>query len=67
MTVEKSSLPPPPRPRGFAAMSPEKRRAIAAMGGASLAPEQRSFARNPDLARTAGQKGGLHRVGKLKD
>ena len=65
MTVEKSTT--PPRPRGFAAMSLEKRRAIAAMGGASLAPEQRSFARDPDLARTAGQKGGLRRVEKLKD
>ena len=65
MTVEKSST--APRPRGFAAMSPEKRREIAAKGGASLAPEQRSFARNPELARAAGQKGGLRRVEKLKD
>ena len=65
MTVDKSST--PPRPRGFAAMSPEKRREIAAKGGASLTPEQRSFARDPDLARAAGQKGGLRRVEKNGD
>ena len=65
MTVDKSNT--APRPRGFAAMSPEKRREIAAKGGASLAPEQRSFARDPELARTAGQKGGMSRVDKLKD
>ena len=59
MTVEKSTT--PPRPRSFAAMSPEKRREIAAKGGASLAPEKRSFARDPARARAAGQKGGLSR------
>jgi len=44
--------------RGFAAMSPEKRREIAAKGGASVPVEKRSFSINRDLAATAGSKGG---------
>jgi general stress protein YciG len=44
--------------RGFAAMDPEKRRAIAAKGGASVQAENRSFSKNPELAASAGQKGG---------
>lgn len=44
--------------RGFASMSPEKRRQIAAMGGASVRPEQRSFSQNRELAAEAGRKGG---------
>jgi len=44
--------------RGFASMTPEKRRAIAAKGGASVPGEKRSFAKNRDLAATAGSKGG---------
>lgn len=44
--------------RGFAAMSPERRRAIAAKGGASVNPENRSFSKNRNLAVTAGRKGG---------
>jgi general stress protein YciG len=43
---------------GFAAMSPEKRRAIAAKGGASVAPANRSFSKDRDLAATAGRAGG---------
>jgi Stress-induced bacterial acidophilic repeat motif len=43
-----------PRPfagRGFAGMSPERRRAIARMGGKSAPPpEQRAFARDRDVA-----------------
>jgi general stress protein YciG len=39
-------------------MSPEKRRQIAAMGGASVRPEQRSFSQNRELAAEAGRKGG---------
>jgi general stress protein YciG len=45
--------------RGFAAMTPEKQREIARMGGRSLKPEQRSFSQNRDLAQAAGRKGGL--------
>jgi general stress protein YciG len=44
--------------RGFAAMSPEKRREIARKGGASVPGEKRSFSQSPDLAAKAGRKGG---------
>jgi general stress protein YciG len=44
--------------RGFASMSPEKRREIARKGGKSVPAEKRSFAVNTDLAAKAGQKGG---------
>ena len=54
------------RPRGFAAMSLEQRREIASKGGSSVAPEQRTFSRNSDLARAAGQKGGLSKAEKSK-
>jgi general stress protein YciG len=52
-----------PRPkakRGFAAMSPEKQRAIAAKGGASIPAHKRSFSVNRDLAAEAGRKGGTN-------
>lgn len=48
----------PKQVRGFAAMSPERRREIAAKGGASIPPEKRAYYRNRDLAATAGAKGG---------
>jgi general stress protein YciG len=44
--------------RGFASMSPERVREIARRGGKSTAPENRAFARDRDLAATAGRKGG---------
>lgn len=44
--------------RGFASMSPERRREIARMGGAAVPEEKRSFSQNRDLARDAGRKGG---------
>lgn len=44
--------------RGFAAMSPEKRSAIARLGGAAVPADKRSFSQNPDLAVAAGRKGG---------
>jgi len=50
-----------PRPkakRGFAAMSPEKRREIARLGGAAVPNEKRSFSQSHDLAAKAGRKGG---------
>jgi hypothetical protein len=46
----------PKKKRGFAAMSPEKRKAIAARGGTALRPEQRGFAAVPGLAASAGAK-----------
>ncbi|WP_332658533.1 general stress protein [Brevundimonas sp.] len=57
---------PTGRPRGFAAMSLAQRRAIASKGGASVAPEQRTFSRDPELARAAGQKGGQTKAGNRK-
>lgn len=47
------------RPRGFAAMSPDRQREIARMGGTSVPPERRSFSQNRELAASAGRKGGL--------
>ena len=47
-----------PRPKGFAAMSPEKRLELARRGGKAVRPENRSFAKNRDLAASAGRKGG---------
>jgi general stress protein YciG len=52
------NLDKPKSRRGFAAMDPEKRKAIARRGGASVPAERRSFAQNPDLAVSAGRKGG---------
>jgi general stress protein YciG len=43
--------------RGFAAMSPERQREIARMGGKSVSPSSRAFS-NPELAKEAGKKGG---------
>lgn len=45
--------------RGFASMTPERRREVAAKGGSSVPSERRSFAQNHDLAVKAGRKGGL--------
>jgi general stress protein YciG len=63
-----SKLPKPPEKsrRGFALMSPEKRREIARMGGAAVQAEKRSFRADPELARIAGRKGGqsLQAAGK---
>ena len=44
--------------RGFASMAPEKQRAIARKGGASVPAAKRSFSQNRDLATSAGRKGG---------
>ncbi len=49
---------PQPKPRGFAAMTTEKRRAIASQGGKSVPAEKRSYSRNRELAAAAGRKGG---------
>jgi general stress protein YciG len=50
--------------RGFACMSLEKRRAIAAKGGASVPDEKRAFSVDRTLAAVAGRKGG--EAGKRK-
>lgn len=44
--------------RGFASLSPERRKEIAAKGGAAVPAEKRSFSKNRKLAREAGRKGG---------
>lgn len=49
--------PKPKSKRGFASMSPEKRREIASMGGKSVPAAKRAFS-NPEVASAAGKKGG---------
>ena len=44
----------PKKPRGFAAMDPARRQELARKGGASVKAENRSFAKDRDLARRAG-------------
>lgn len=44
--------------RGFASMTPERRREISAMGGAAVPVSKRSFSQSKELAQTAGRKGG---------
>jgi uncharacterized protein len=46
------------RPRGFAALTPEERKRIAALGGAAVPPEKRTFSKNRQLAVESGSKGG---------
>lgn len=45
-------------PRGFAALTPERRRKIAAMGGRAVPKYKRTFRKNRQLAKVAGRKGG---------
>jgi hypothetical protein len=47
----------PKKPRGFAAMSPEKRREISKRGGHAL-KDTYTFQKNPTLAASAGRAGG---------
>ena len=54
------------RPRGFAAMDPEKRRRIAKLGGAAVKAENRSFSKNRELAAKAGAMGGAATRGVRK-
>lgn len=44
--------------RGFASMDDDKQREIASKGGHSVKPEDRSFAKDHELAAEAGRKGG---------
>lgn len=52
--------------RGFASLSPERRREIAAKGGGSVPAEKRSFSQNRTLAAEAGRKGGESSHGARK-
>jgi len=45
--------------RGFASMSPERRAALASLGGRSVAAENRAFSKDRKLASKAGSKGGI--------
>jgi general stress protein YciG len=45
--------------RGFASLTPERRREIASKGGKSVPAEKRSYSKDRKLAATAGKKGGL--------
>lgn len=49
---------PSGKPRGFAALSPERRKEIARSGGLAGKPENRVFSYNLKLAQRAGRKGG---------
>lgn len=53
--------------RGFGSMSIERRREIAAMGGRAVPADKRSYSQNPDLAASAGRKGGENGVGRGKN
>lgn len=44
--------------RGFASMSPERRREVSQKGGASVPADKRAFAKDRTLASTAGRRGG---------
>jgi general stress protein YciG len=48
----------PKKPRGFAALSPERRLELAKKGGANVPKDKRSFSQNKALASRAGMKGG---------
>ncbi len=49
---------PPKRLYGFAAMSPERRKEIASLGGKAIPAELRAFSRSKELAAAAGRVGG---------
>lgn len=46
------------KPRGFAALSPERRQEMARKGGQSVPAEKRTFAKDREHAARAGRKGG---------
>jgi general stress protein YciG len=51
--------PKPKGKRGFASMTPERRKEIAAMGGRAVPADKRGFSVHNKLAVEAGRKGGL--------
>jgi general stress protein YciG len=56
--MEQSTEQQPKRPRGFAAMNPEKQREIASRGGKSAQARGKAHRFTRDEAREAGRKGG---------
>lgn len=57
--VKATKKKPGVKKRGFASMTPERRREISSLGGSSVKPENRAFSRDRTLASKAGRKGGL--------
>jgi general stress protein YciG len=53
------------RPRGLAAMTPQRRAEIASMGGRAVPGAKRAFS-DKKLARAAGKRGGLRVVKKTR-
>lgn len=53
--------------RGFASMSPEKRKEISSKGGKSVPKNKRIYAVNRKLASEAGRKGGMAAKKKKPD
>lgn len=53
----------PKRLRGFALLSSEKRKAVAALGGAAVPANKRTFSTRDGLAESAGRKGGTAKRG----
>jgi len=45
--------------RGFASLTPERRKEVAASGGKAVKPENRTYSRDRDLAVSSGIKGGF--------
>jgi general stress protein YciG len=58
MTEESNWVVVPSGKRGFASMTPERRREIASKGGKNVPANKRAFSVNKDLAIKAGRKGG---------
>jgi general stress protein YciG len=56
--VKKKNLSDTPKRHGLAALSKERRREIASMGGKATRNENRSFSKSPETAAAAGRKGG---------
>jgi len=48
---------PVKKPRGFAGMDPDRRRAIASLGGKSVLNTNRYYSTNLEAAREAGRRG----------
>ena len=58
MTEKSNWVVVPVGKRGFASMTPEKRKEIATKGGKSVPKEKRAYSVNRDLAAESGKKGG---------
>lgn len=54
------------KPKGFAAMDPERRRELASKGGKSTPSYKRGWSLNPSAAVKAGKKGGDANAARYK-